>query len=107
MRARISMHGRRVNMHQLRRDFHRDRYESGGAWSLCGRTLLCTGSTKGIGRAIVDELLRKEGRVVACARSAGDVSEMQTEYDADKVLVLQADVTSPGEVLVFTFSASY
>ena len=66
-------------------------------WSLQGKTVVVTGGTKGIGRAIVDELLGKQAKVVTCARNASDVKEMQRTMDPDRVLVLQADVTKQDE----------
>ena len=66
-------------------------------WSLQGKTVVVTGGTKGIGRAIVDELLGKQAKVVTCARNASDVREMQRTMDPERVLVVHADVTKQDE----------
>ncbi len=63
-----------------------------------GKTALVTGGTKGIGRAIVRDLLDAGFQVALTARSAGDVDAVAKELSSaggGRVLGLMADVRDP------------
>lgn len=62
-------------------------------WSLEGRRALVTGGSRGIGRAVVDELAALGARVVAVAR---DDAPLADRADA-QVTALAADVTRSGD----------
>ncbi len=65
-------------------------------WSLAGRRVLVTGATRGIGRAIVDEVLALGAEVVAIARTRADVDELAESKCRTGSLVagLAADVAT-------------
>jgi tropinone reductase I len=63
------------------------------AWQLGGRNALVTGGTRGIGRAIVVELLELGASVMFVARSQTDVDAAAREL-GDRVSGVAADVTS-------------
>ena len=63
-----------------------------------GRTALVSGGTKGIGEAIVRDLLEAGFKVAFTARSAQDVASLEKELShgaTGRVLGLEADVRSP------------
>uniref|UniRef100_A0A0E0BIP6 Uncharacterized protein n=1 Tax=Oryza glumipatula TaxID=40148 RepID=A0A0E0BIP6_9ORYZ len=56
-------------------------------WILAGATALVTGSSKGIGRAIVEELVGFGSTVHTCARSEAELSRCQEELTAKGLAV--------------------
>ena len=62
-------------------------------WSLKGRVAIVTGGSKGLGRAIVDELLSQGCEVLTCAR---DITPLAELVKSDPRLVaVAADVSTP------------
>jgi NAD(P)-dependent dehydrogenase (short-subunit alcohol dehydrogenase family) len=71
---------------------------------LNGRTVLVTGSSQGIGRAIALRFVQEGANVVLCARSEGPLLELQREIETagGAAVAVTCDVTdpsAPGRVL--------
>jgi 3-oxoacyl-[acyl-carrier protein] reductase len=69
---------------------------------LAGRRALVTGGSKGIGRAIAEELLAESAAVAICARSKDELentaSALRERFSSATVVDLVADVTDPQQV---------
>ncbi|HET7483336.1 MAG TPA: SDR family oxidoreductase [Actinomycetota bacterium] len=70
---------------------------------LTGRKAIVTGGSKGLGRAIADELARAGCAVAICARNPDEVARAAKELDEHGVTVFAeaADVTDPKQVETF------
>jgi len=68
-------------------------------WRLDGQRILITGSTKGIGKATGEEMLRLGAHVFVTSRTAADVEALVaawgTEYGADRVVGAAVDIATP------------
>lgn len=64
-----------------------------GRWSLDGRTALVTGGSKGLGRAIVEELLDQGCSVLTCARDVTPLAELRECADG-RCFTVEADVAT-------------
>jgi len=68
---------------------------------LAGKSVLVTGGTRGLGRAVVLRLAAAGARVVTCSRSDDDAAQQlrrQLKETGGDHLVLRADVTRPEEL---------
>lgn len=59
------------------------------------RTALVTGASRGIGRAVVETLVANGRRVVACARDAARLAELEQTHGS-RVVALALDLSQPG-----------
>jgi short-subunit dehydrogenase len=60
------------------------------------RTVLITGASKGLGRALALELAKKGHTVIGCSRTHDKLNSLQSELSSpDNHLFLNADVVSP------------
>lgn len=70
-------------------------------WSLKGRVAIVTGGSKGLGRAIVEELLAQGCEVLTCARDISPLAELTAREP--RCVAVAADVsTSAGRAILLT-----
>lgn len=75
---------------------------------LRGRRAIVTGGSKGLGRAIAEELAREGAHVALCARDRGEVQQAGFELEKHGTTVFAdvADVTDPAQVTAFINGAA-
>jgi 3-oxoacyl-[acyl-carrier protein] reductase len=75
---------------------------------LTGRSAVVTGGSKGLGRAIAEELAREGADVAICARNPDEVAVAGKELEelGTKVFAAPADVTDPEQVRGFIGAAA-
>jgi Tropinone reductase 1 len=67
-------------------------------WTLDGKSIVVTGGSKGIGKAVVEELASLGASVLTCCRSEADMLQCAEEWrkmGLQKVFICQADVATP------------
>ena len=57
------------------------------------KTILVTGGSQGIGRALIDELISLGAQVATCGRNADQLNLLQSAYSNEQLLCVQADVS--------------
>jgi NAD(P)-dependent dehydrogenase (short-subunit alcohol dehydrogenase family) len=62
------------------------------------KTWLVTGSSRGLGRTLVEAILASGDRVAATARKAEHLNDLTAQYGTDKLLTLSLDVTNVEQV---------
>lgn len=75
---------------------------------LKGRKAIVTGGSKGLGRAIAEELATAGGDVAICARNANEIEQAGKELESfgTTIFAQAADVTDPGQVTRFISEAA-
>lgn len=65
------------------------------------KTIVVSGGTKGIGRAIIEKFASEGFTVVSCARNQKDIDALIDSKVDDKIFAMKADLSKPGEVKSF------
>ncbi|RYY82335.1 MAG: SDR family NAD(P)-dependent oxidoreductase, partial [Chitinophagaceae bacterium] len=68
------------------------------------KVVVVTGGTDGIGRALVDELLRRGAKVATCARNHDKLYALQAEYPSYPLHAFGADVSDENACRAFIAS---
>ncbi|MGY6744487.1 MAG: SDR family oxidoreductase [Cecembia sp.] len=70
------------------------------------KSILVTGGTKGIGRALINRFGEEGFDIYTCARNAGDLSALEEDFSEkfpdQRIFVMQADLSSKEEVINFS-----
>ncbi|EOD13493.1 putative tropinone reductase [Emiliania huxleyi CCMP1516] len=70
-------------------------------WNLADRTAVVTGGSKGLGRAIVEELLDHGCTVLTCARDVSPLADLLSREAGGRCIAIEADVsTASGRALL-------
>ncbi|MEO9966348.1 MAG: SDR family oxidoreductase [Reichenbachiella sp.] len=69
------------------------------------KTIVVSGGTKGIGRAVIEKFASEDFNVITCARGGEDLSRMKAElsknYSNIKIYTFQADLSKQGDTAKF------
>lgn len=66
------------------------------SWNLKNKIIVCTGGTKGIGKAIVKEALELGAQVITCSRNEENIKNLEKELSSfsDRLITIQTDLSS-------------
>lgn len=85
---------RKNNKNRQQQNQHRSYYARSNTKMSEPKVIVVTGGSKGIGLAVVQDLLRASHKVVLVARSPFGVSDLLKDYP-DQIKFLSADMTVP------------
>ncbi|KAM0338119.1 hypothetical protein ACHAPU_011447 [Fusarium lateritium] len=63
------------------------------------RVWFVTGSSRGVGRSLVEQVLASGDAVVATARNPSQLSDLVTQYGPEKILAIALDVTNADQAI--------
>ena len=66
-----------------------------------GKVVVVTGGTDGIGKAMVEQLLREGARVSTCGRNQDKIYQLQKEYPSSALHCMVTDVSSENDCRLF------
>lgn len=66
-----------------------------------GKVVVVTGGTDGIGKALVEQLLRSGARVSTCGRKQDKIYQLQKEYPSSALHCMVTDVSSENDCRLF------
>ncbi len=72
-----------------------------GMFYFQNKVVVVTGGSEGIGRALVEELLKQGAKVSTCGRNFDKLYQLQTHCAGKPLIIKKADVSNEGECKIF------